>query len=1380
MSGDSSAQPPPPPGDGSPKRLGKYIIDRKIGQGGMGAVYLGRDPELKRQVALKVLPRDKAENPTLVKRFKAEAQAAAQLRHENIVAVYDSGEADGYLYIAMEYIDGKDLYELIRKRGRIPVNRSIQMIKEVASALQHAHEQNIVHRDIKPSNLLIRLDGKVKLTDLGLARSIDDTLETNITRAGTTVGTVDYMAPEQARNSKLADIRSDLYSLGCTWYHMLTGQAPYPEGSVTNKLQAHAIRPIPNARDLNPKIPEGIVAVLNRLMAKKPEDRYQSPAELLADLEQSKLSRGSVGDEIMGSIEEEERDEAVRRGEEPPEPGGRRFRRLKDSESNKGSLQSLDDEEDDDEDDRRYAAADEEEAPVEASSSSKRRKERRRSEPEAAGAVEPDREETGKRKKERREKPVADGKSRGLPPKRKPLEPTEEQEGLNLDRLKPIGAVLGVIALVLGLGWVVSNYASSFFFGGPSQAVTDPFAAQRERAAILGNEPGGAAGGPQMTNPANLPGATANSANATAPGATAEASGPGGTSPGIGESDITPPGTPFDPTKIPAWASKSVPITGLKTVTVSSDGPQNGEHPSLGAAVKALGDRGGRVQILGNGILTLPGKLTTTATQLVIEAADPKQRPVIVCEANSASPGLGLEMSRGVLELQGLHFAANAPDLTGTESVNLVAVVDGQLQIRDCSFTVSGTGTVPVQAIALGTRTDSNAIQPLTRPQALIERTIVRGDAVTALAVQRQFADVVVKQSVLVSAKSPVVLVSSAQRFVPPEREAKDGAAQTATPPVSAGPQRTVRFVESTLVSGKSAIRLMLSGPGMPPLTNVVFQDSVCCTAGRPETVLLDAAQWPPQHSGQDAGQLQDVTWSSTSSLYMGYSQLVDPGMALAFKVADAASWKRFWNSEFKADQFQSSASFPGGVAEDWAQFDVAGLDRSRIPPFSVVGTTGQPPGCETAALSLPDHVSQVRIRALAERSQPPVRLALAPAEPPQVLRIDLLKEDLGVVLGRNQWPSGTLIEATGFGNRTMTPVKIEGKAVRIVFHQVEGSPPLLMQPKVTEGRAGPPALFTIEEGGLELVGASLAQLASVREGVPEHLIAARDSQLLIRKSQLMGPAVDGAQHHGLIRWTSGAATAERNNPPFLAIADSLLYSPGHLIRAEGGLGNLFLENSILVARGLGLDLAPARVGETIPLTVDVRRCTLAATQSALRIEPILPDGDVRRPFRLYFDETAFAGPFVVKNGEADRAAVLVCDSAALKRNQVEWWGRANGVAPEIQRFLASDGDVQNTAGTLAEWQAALGVDHDVQLLTGDQGVYYATPLSASYRSIKPQAFALHRSAKASTWGDGGRSIGADASSVGPDGTLSNPAGGGPKPPGGGNTKPGATKKPQF
>jgi serine/threonine-protein kinase len=290
--------------------LGKYELQRRIGSGGMGSVFLAFDRELKRTVALKVLPKEKAQNAVLVKRFKAEAQAAAHLRHENIVAVYDAGEADGYLYIALEYVDGTDLQNLVNKRGPLPVKRSIEIVKQVARALQHAHERNIVHRDIKPSNMLIASDGRMKLTDMGLARSVDETTETDITRAGTTVGTVDYMSPEQARNSRAADIRSDIYSLGCAWYQMLTGKPPFPEGSVTNKLHAHATQPPPDPREINSEVPEALVAVLHRMMAKSADKRYQTPQELLKDLENAYISREGVSAAVLAALAE---DEAPRR-----------------------------------------------------------------------------------------------------------------------------------------------------------------------------------------------------------------------------------------------------------------------------------------------------------------------------------------------------------------------------------------------------------------------------------------------------------------------------------------------------------------------------------------------------------------------------------------------------------------------------------------------------------------------------------------------------------------------------------------------------------------------------------------------------------------------------------------------------------------------------------------------------------------------------------------------------------------------------------------------------------------------------------------------------------------------------------------------------------
>ncbi len=281
----------------TPKSFGKYLIEKKIGAGGMGAVFLARDIQLKRTVALKVLPRGKAKNPTLVKRFESEAQAAAHLNHENIVAVYDSGEAEGALFMVLEYVDGIDVHHLVNKLGILPVRRTLDIVKQVTRALEHAHKQDIVHRDIKPSNLLIARDGTVKLTDMGLARSINEAAESGVTRAGTTVGTVDYMAPEQACSSQSADTRSDIYSLGCTWHHMLTGRPPFSEDSIVNKLNAHATKAPPDPRNTNKNVPASVVAVIKRMMAKSPDERFQNPASLLQELESLNLNHKSTASE---------------------------------------------------------------------------------------------------------------------------------------------------------------------------------------------------------------------------------------------------------------------------------------------------------------------------------------------------------------------------------------------------------------------------------------------------------------------------------------------------------------------------------------------------------------------------------------------------------------------------------------------------------------------------------------------------------------------------------------------------------------------------------------------------------------------------------------------------------------------------------------------------------------------------------------------------------------------------------------------------------------------------------------------------------------------------------------------------------------------------
>lgn len=266
------------------QRLAHFELIEPIGVGGMAAVLRARDTLLDRQVALKVLPPDMASEPENVRRFENEAKAAARLDHENIARVYYFGRDQGLHFIAFEFVEGKNLKELIDQYGRIPVPQAVHYVLQIAQGLAHAADRGVVHRDIKPSNIIITADGRAKLVDMGLARSTELHPTEGLTQSGTTLGTFDYISPEQAIEPRQADCRSDIYSLGCTFYHMLTGMPPVPEGTAARKLQFHQNELPLDPRQLNPEIPDALAAILSRMMAKNPNDRYQHPAELVEHL----------------------------------------------------------------------------------------------------------------------------------------------------------------------------------------------------------------------------------------------------------------------------------------------------------------------------------------------------------------------------------------------------------------------------------------------------------------------------------------------------------------------------------------------------------------------------------------------------------------------------------------------------------------------------------------------------------------------------------------------------------------------------------------------------------------------------------------------------------------------------------------------------------------------------------------------------------------------------------------------------------------------------------------------------------------------------------------------------------------------------------------
>jgi serine/threonine-protein kinase len=291
-------------------RIGKYRVVAHLATGGMGAVYKAYDSETKRDVALKVLTPEMASKPIMVERFKREAKHARKLRHRNIVEVYDCDEADGCFYIAMEFVEGIDLNEYVERKGPLDPEEALRFITQATKALDHAYRKGIVHRDVKPSNFLVtRLEGRliVKLTDLGLSREARDE-EFRVTRAGTTVGTVDYISPEQARDSGTADVRSDLYSLGCTWHHLLAGKPPFAEGGLAERLHKHLHVDPPDVREANPRVSRAMSAVLRRLLAKRPADRYQTPSELLKDLAALVGGRSPVGGRavLLGLMEDDD------------------------------------------------------------------------------------------------------------------------------------------------------------------------------------------------------------------------------------------------------------------------------------------------------------------------------------------------------------------------------------------------------------------------------------------------------------------------------------------------------------------------------------------------------------------------------------------------------------------------------------------------------------------------------------------------------------------------------------------------------------------------------------------------------------------------------------------------------------------------------------------------------------------------------------------------------------------------------------------------------------------------------------------------------------------------------------------------------------------
>ncbi len=1191
------------------EKLGRYILQRKLGAGGMGAVYLALDKELNRLVALKVLPPDKAENEILVKRFKAEAQAVAQLRHENIVQVYESGETDGYHYIALEYVEGTDVHRLIKKRGRLPVRRATEIINQLALALEHANTKGIVHRDIKPANMLINQAGVVKLTDMGLARMLDDTEVTSITRAGTTVGTVDYMAPEQARSSKAADTRSDIYSLGCAWYHMLTGSPPYPEGSVTNKLQAHAVAKIPDPRDINEAVPETVVAVIQRMMSKKPEDRHQSPQELLDDLKAVKASKRDISATDLAALANEAEEET------PPSSG--RSRSEEDSGEHyvsrpqRRSSREIDAEDDDD----------------------------------APGAYAPrskvTEEESSDSARDRKRKKGSNGQHDSLPP-REPRKlsdvEAEEKKGINTEYLAFAGLACGLLLAVGAVWYVISSVGSAMSPATDKQVnlidLAQQHAEEREQEA-------------ESAPAASTEATNATQESATQPTTTQDRNGNGSVASRPGELPAIEPGQ--GQTTADSSAVRKYPV--IKVVDAGEKTDENSAH-TIGEALEKNSAKELIIELHTSGLLRWDQPIVVDGRTLVIRKAQEASGMVLVASSGALAQGL-ISIRKGELILEGLHFGLLGYDLPGEQDLTLIKTVDANLAVSGCSFTIeeSRGGVVTLSRM---TQTGER------RSRSTWEQSLIRGAFWRPFEVSATRCSLVVHGCWFFTGNEPILTINHAGSVQ--GQRSFDGTSDQA--------DRDFAFADSYLYCGDTPFVLHNTRQEITVPSTLFRMNRTCFVASRQpqETPFLRVLAWPENVlATAGKGKLSQLDWISESSQFAGWTQRLHATANRTRTVLIAENdeqWREVWgNPGLEGTWKTGGPPAPKTASLAWAtgqesvqEWKLAASAVPHADALEVLSKVSLPP--------LPEPTWRASVLRGSALRKPPAEDF--PTDAPKIT-IDATKVNLGEALAGQEIPQTALVEVRGYGLRTSGPIRVSGKRLKLQFVSENGRPQLTFRPIPAKGENGSKSVpwIIIENGQLILDGGLFRLDPPAKNPMPESWIEARNSDLRVQRCYVTAPDLPDSQLTALIR-LQGAEKSRRS----AVVLDTYLQYGGLHIDADLRSHTLQVQNSVLVsqthilqARHAGQQAAPGRF--------DLVKSTFSARLGTILFDVAAPPADSKPFVNAYVTECVFAPAVPVEKGSATPTTAVAAKfpPEELPR-RVWWWGSRNGYSPQVARLF--------------------------------------------------------------------------------------------------------------
>ena len=1248
-----------------PQRIGIYDVIKRIGAGGMGTVYLAKDTELGRKVALKVLPAELASKPEMISRFRQEAQHAAKLRHENIVTLYGCGESKGMHFLAMEYVDGCNLHEHIDEKGKLAPEDARLLMVQAAKALACAHEHNIVHRDIKPSNFLLAVaNGRpvVKLTDFGLARTVAE-VDGKVTRTGTTVGTVDYISPEQARSSRAADIRSDIYSLGCTLYHMLAGQPPFSGGDLTERLLKHVEAKPPDILQFNPQTPPGLVQILEKMLAKKPEDRYQTPDELLRDLTNPPKGQAISAREALEMLAEA--------SGEKPRPQIRPGSTLETRRQIKTAAVT----------------------PVA---------------PEPTPAVVDMKLHYRKKKNERRKRP-----EKGDPNADAPTSP------LVLEGLGPWLAVIGgvttvaLIAMVILYKWggksdhvrpdgtqistsggdktpekqavvgqtkkifadlkdkvkaqrngedpeasraafeamkaageipqieipgeKLRNEMSSLFSKRPPAQVADVFEAASNSSgdpAKVGSstkEPNAGQGAaPKLPNLKPPDGGVAQSRTdgGRSPDSPKEpATGNAGVAqnPGGGQTVVGQPSTADRPAASGTSGARPAPSVKVEprvfTVVRGGNESAQGAFGSIAAALAAARAQNAPavIEIRDNGPFFESG-LEIKNLSLVLRGAEGFRPLIALSNENArASERFLLRIQNGTAVLEHLDLVLKCTETQGDVETGLIRLGEGNLLLEDCVLSLAGRAREGLAAVRL-----DGAPTGTGQSRCWLRRCFFRGVDMTGLDIRGPGCSVTLDGCLLAGRERPLIAIRG----------------QNASKPTD------LKIAHSTLVNGQVICQIDAANvrEADAPI-HFVLWDSFLARSGSMETE-------PMLRLGSNAT-VSSLHWRAVNCLYAGWQTLLQYGSSRV-----GATDLTEWHSVLHQEGGDKALPF------SWPAYLPQEIERIPTAPFRTAGTaTAFRDSAGSGVVGCPiQELPPSRLDWLSftfDSAPIPAFGTRAPERAPEIAtsndgryhggRVDVTRTDLGEHLQKlqdaGQLANRVVIHLAGRGVAQVSPFRL--KDVQLILFADPAADSVSLTPK-TGSTAD--ALMSFVNGGCELIGVRFALPASDKGVDVGAFVQTKNASLHVIGCRMKAVSTKNSLRTLIGFAGSGTSAAERACD--CVVADSVLETSGWILKMSGNGGWLRVQNSLLLAGEDAIVWEPGALSGPLNLRCVLEHNTFAARRAALRIQDITAGVLPFEPLPVQARACIFLNPF----GESpNRAGLLAFEDRALAHGLVSW-----------------------------------------------------------------------------------------------------------------------------